>query len=367
MWKKVIYFSIAVILGMVFYVMIYGANMSDYKLTMVNVAISNEDYHIIPQIFLEVPFDTKSIITENDEDAEVKVYPAAGMVRYDLVDGEEAKTHMRYEDAYLIFIFKANFPMAGFVDSGNNNVNQTAIQFVGEKGVYDYYFVQNETYNAGSFISNPKTEAESSLNAARELNTIYRDWSFIPISLSKTSIEAIESKTGKITSFKLFDANGEEKMEENINFSFTEGFFSHKYILENKNKINDALERYYNETDSDIQKEIADEANGYIEDFRTNFVDNTKDTGYAITLPESVLTPNSVYWKSIAYLGLYAVLVIMFYFLLFHFRQISDFIKGILGRNNKNVKNYKGNKKTGPYIVKKDPVKEEKKTDVKSE
>ena len=73
MWKKVIYFSIAVIFGMVFYMMIYAANLSDYKLALVDTAISNEDYHVVPQIFLEVPFDTKSIIEDTDEDVEVKV------------------------------------------------------------------------------------------------------------------------------------------------------------------------------------------------------------------------------------------------------------------------------------------------------
>ena len=360
MWKKVIYFSIAVIFGMVFYMMIYAANLSDYKLALVDTAISNEDYHVVPQIFLEVPFDTKSIIEDTDEDVEVKVYPAAGMVSYSLVEGESTNTYSRYENAYLIFIFKANFPMSGFVDSGNNNVNETSIQFVGEKGVYNYYFVQNETYNPGSYVESAKTEYEYSLNCSREITSIYKDWGFMPISLSETSIEGIEKQIGKITSFKLIDANGDVKMEESLSFTFSEGFFSHEYIANTRGSINAALDVYYAETDSNKKKEIAEEVNENLVSFKENFNEKTKDTGYAITLPESVLTPNSVYWKSIAYLGLYAVLVMVFYALLFHFKQITGFVKGIIGGNKDRGKNYKGPKKTGPYVVKKDPIKEEK-------
>ena len=50
-------------------------------------------------------------------------------------------------------------------------------------------------------------------------------------------------------------------------------------------------------------------------------------------------------------MGLYFVFVVVLYFLFFHLRQITAFVKGLANRNNK------PQKKTGPYIVKKDPVK----------
>ena len=96
---------------------------------------------------------------------------------------------------------------------------------------------------------------------------------------------------------------------------------------------------------------LAEEINKELEDFRTNFTENTKGTSFAITLPQEVIEPNSIYWKTLAYLGLYFVFVMVLYFLFFHFRKIVDFVKGLALRNSK------PQKKTGPYIVKKDPVK----------
>lgn len=354
MWKKVIYFAVAVVMGMIFYMIIYSANLSDHKFNLVGTAIQNKDYHVVPQVFLEVPFDTESIIKTEDEDAVVEVYPAAGMVNYTYLVNGETKTYSRYERAYLFFMFETKFPMGGYVDSGNNTVNPTSIKFVGDKGVYNFYFVQNETYNVGSYIAEPKSEMEYALNAERDLTKINTDWDFVPISLSETAIKCIESVTGTISSFQVVDAMGEVKLEQNISFSFTEKFYTHEYIATTNTEMNEMLNKYYASSDSKEQKALSDDINNYLISFKENFNDKTKDTGYAISLSEELLTPGSVYWKTIAYLGLYAVLIMVFYVLLFHFKQIIGFIKGILGRNT----NTKGKRKE-PYIVKKDQMKPE--------
>ena len=353
MWKKIIYFAVAVVLGMIFYMIIYSANLSDHKFNFVNTAITNKDYHVVPQVFLEVPFDTKSIIKTNDEDAVVEVYPAEGMVSYTYLAGEESKTYSSYEKAYLFFIFEAEFPMEGYVDSGNNTVNPSAIKFIGDKGTYDFYFVQNETYNPGSYIAEPKNEKEYSLNGSRDVTAINSDWGFVPISLSETTIKYIEETTGTINSFQIVDATGEIRMEEKLSFTFTEAFYSNEFILKTNTEMNVLLDKYYATSDSKEQSALTDEINQYLLDFKESFYEKTKDTGYAISLSEDILNPGSVYWKTIAYLGLYAVLIFFFYALIFHFKQILGFIKGILGRNNKNQK------RTETYIVKKDQLKPE--------
>ena len=351
MWKKIIFFSVAVIFGIVFYIGTNATNFNEHKLNLVNTAIQNEEYHIVPQLFLEVPFDTKSILDETDEDAEVEVYPASGMTNYVLVDGESTKEYVRYENAYLFFIFKINFPTAGYVDSGNNNVNDSAIKFIGDKGEYDLYFVQNEQYNASEYISDPKTEYEYSLNCARDLNEVNNSWGFIPLSLSETTIKGIEEKIGKITTFKLIDATGDVKMEENISFDFDEAYFNHEYIAKNRDSIDSKLKTYYSLTDSKEMTALADEINAELEKFRDEFEENTAGTGFAVTLPKEIIEPNSVYWKTIAQMGLYFVFIVVLYFLFFHIKQITAFVKGLANRNNQQPK------KTGPYIVKKDPVK----------
>ena len=356
MWKKVIYFAVAVVMGMIFYMIIYSANLSDHKYSLVDAAIKNKDYHIVPQVFLEVPFDTNSIIETNDEDAVVEVYPASGMVSYSYYVGEETKTYSRYEKAYLFFIFESNFPMSGYVDSGNNTVNPSCINFIGDKGVYQFYFVQNETYNPGSYVAEPKNEKEYALNSTRDLSAIKSDWNFIPISLSETAIKFIEETTGSISSFQIVDATGEVKVDQAISFSFSETFYSHEYISTANQEMNTLLNKYYATTDSKEQSTLSNEINDYLVSFKDNFSEKTQGTEYAITLSKEILEPGSVYWKTIAYLGLYAVLIFIFYAILFHFKQITGFIKGILGRNTN-----KGNKKNEPYIVKKDQMKPEKK------
>ena len=362
MWKKVIYFAVAVVMGMIFYMIIYSANLSDHKYSLVDAAIKNKDYHVVPQVFLEVPFDTNSIIETNDEDAVIEVYPASGMVSYTYYVGEETKTYSRYEKAYLFFIFESNFPMSGYVDSGNNTVNPSAIKFVGDKGTYDFYLVQDETYNVGSYIAEPKNEKEYALNGSRNLTAIKTDWNFIPISLSETAIKYIEEVTGSITSFQVVDATGEVKVEQAINFGFDEAFYSHEYIAAANKDMNTLLNKYYATSDSKEQSTLSNEINDYLLSFKENFEEKTTGYEYAITLSKEVLEPGYVYWKTIAYLGLYAVLIFVFYAILFHFKQITGFIKGILGRNNN------GNKKNEPYVVKKDQIKpENKKIEEKTE
>lgn len=355
MWKKIIYFSVAVIFGIIFYLITYSANLSDYKLTLVDTAIHNKEYHIVPQIFLEVPFDTKSIVEDNSETAELEIYPAAGMVNYTYTEGEKTVNYSRYEKAYLFFVFEINFPLASYVDSGNNNVNKSAIEFYNGDNKYTFNFVQNATYNTSEYKETPTNEKEYALMNSRDLTTISDDWKFIPVSLSETTIKYIkESIGGDITNIKIIDCRGEVQLSENVSFDFEEEFFTHQYIVDINKNVNEKLDAYYKATEKDEIKSLTNEINDLLINFKENFHENTKDTSYAMTLSEKELTPNAVYWKSIAYLGLFFVLVMILYAMLFHFRAITGFIKSLANRNNKQNK---GGKKVQPYIVKKDPVK----------
>lgn len=327
MWKKIAYFTLAIIFGFVVYYTTYASKLSEYKLTKVNEAIASEEYHIVPQLFLEVPFDTKSIIKDNSEEAEVKIYPAAGMVNYTLVNGEETKTYSRYENAYLLFIFEINFPIASYTDSGNKNANLSAIKFVGDKGEYDFYFVQDETYNSESYVASPKNESEFTLNCLRDLAAIHNDWNFIPLSLSEKTIESIEAKVGKITSFKLVDSVGEIRMEEEVSLSFDENFFKHEYISGNKRLIDEKLQRYYSLTDTDEMRELADEINKDIENFKNNFEEKTQGTGFATTLPEEEAKPSYIMWQTIGVLSIYIVFAGVMYFTLFYLKKIIAILK----------------------------------------
>ena len=117
-------------------------------------------------------------------------------------------------------------------------------EFVGDKGAYDFYLVQDETYNVGSYIAEPKNEKEYALNGSRNLTAIKTDWNFIPISLSETAIKYIEEVTGSITSFQVVDATGEVKVEQAINFGFDEAFYSHEYIAAANKDMNTLLNKY---------------------------------------------------------------------------------------------------------------------------
>ena len=301
MWKKIIYFAFAVVMGMIFYMIIYSANLSDHKSLLVNQAIENKEYHVVPQIFLEVPFDTKSIIETNDEDAVVEIYPASGVISYTYYVGEETKTYSRYEKAYLFFIFESKISVNGYTDSANKYVNNSAIRFAGEKGTYDFYFVQDETYNANSYIAEPKNELEYSLNGSRDLAAIQNDWKFVPLSISETTIKYIEQQyTGTISSFQIVDALGEVKLEQNVSFSFNESFYSHEFIAKTYTEVNTLLDKYYSTTDSKEQNNVSDQISTYLETFKTSFKEKTEGTGYAMTLSDEVLNPGSVYWKTIA-------------------------------------------------------------------
>ena len=352
MWKKIFYFVISIIFGIIFYLLTYSSSLSEYKLELVNKAIENKEYHIVPQIFLEVPFDTKSVLEDESQTVEFEIYPAAGMLSYTLNEGEASKTYTRYEKAYLFFIFEVNFPLGTYQD-GDKNVNKSALIFSNSEKEYVFNFVQNGTINSDGYVETPKNEEEYSLNNERDLTTINSDWGFIPISISETTINLIEEKIGNITNIKVRDCRGDIQLSEDVNLDFEEDFFKYQYIADINKNVNEKLDKYYKTTDKKELNSLTEEINELLISFKENFAENTKGTTYAISLSDEELKPSSVYVKSIGFSIAYVVVISILYILLFHFNLIRSLFRAAVGKNNKYNK---GNKKVQP---KKEVVKEE--------
>ena len=344
MWKKIFYFVISIIFGIIFYLLTYSSSLSEYKLELVNQAIENKEYHIVPQIFLEVPFDTKSVLEDESQTVEFEIYPAAGMLSYTLNEGKASKTYTRYEKAYLFFIFEVNFPLGTYQD-GDKNVNKSAIIFSNSEKEYVFNFVQNGTINSDGYVETPKNEEEYSLNNQRDLTTINSDWGFIPISISETTINLIEEKIGNITNIKVRDCRGDIQLSEDVNLDFDEDFFKYQYIADINKNVNEKLDKYYKTTDKKELNSLTEEINELLISFKENFAENTKGTTYAISLSDEELKPASVYVKSIGFSIAYVVVISILYILLFHFNLIRSLFRAAVGKNNKTNK---GNKKVQP-------------------
>ena len=353
MWKRLVYWAFVVIFGILFYIVMYASYLSEYKLGMVEDAINNGEFHIVPQIFLEVPFDTKSIIEDESSEVEIEIYPASGMVSFSYTVGETVKSYARQESAYLLFIHSAKFPVASYTDSGDNKVNKMAINFIGENGVYPLNFVQNEYYNKDSYKETPRSEKESLMNSSRDFTTVYTDWGFIPISISESTIKYIEEVTGTISEFELIDAVGSVVYKDEIAFTFTEDFFSNDFIKGAKEELNVKLDEYYTTTDTKRKNTLGNEIDDYLKEFKETFSEKTSGTTYAMSLEKKVIEPFFIYMKTLGVLFIFFVVSFVLYLLLFFFKQVRSFISGLFNKDKRSTKNNKN--KT--YIVEKNQTK----------
>ncbi len=326
MWKKVLYFGVAIVFGILIYIIGYSSNQMNHLEGIVSNAIAEEKFYKVPMVWGGC-FDTKSIVEDNSDKLDLQIYPATSQT--DITFGSEDNTerYLEFEHAYYLYIFNAKFTTSTAV-VGEKSSNKTSIRFVSNETSksYDYFFVVDDTINSSSYVETPKTKEEYLLNSSRDVTNTKDAWNFMRVTFTKTMLDEIEKQIGgEITSLSINDCDGNSVYNTEIKLDYSQGFFSDKKMDEMFVKYNTYLDAYIAaDGDNNKLKELNEEWGIQFETWKKEFIAETETTGYAIGYEKDIVSPSKLVWQTIGMLALYALVIILFYILLFHFSFIRS-------------------------------------------
>lgn len=345
MWKKVLYFGIAIVIGIVVAMVAYSSNQFNHVYNLVNTAIAEKKYEDVAKVFGGC-FDTHAINTIEHDQMDIVVFPGTTLTNTVYYSQEsEEQTYLVYEEAYYIYIFNPTFNYVNV-----NDDNQTALRFTSSSAAqYTYPFVVSSTTNKDYYVEKPSNPTEAVMNDARDLISVQTNWNFMSITLTKTMVDYIKAQIGgTIVQMEVLDNEGTNVVySESLPLDFSQAFFSD--ISELIDHYNVYLQAYLKDNND---TEAADQFNAFYEPWYEEFKANQEQTGYTFRYDDHTLSPGSLLWQTVGMMALYLVFIILIYILLFHFASI----KRIFSRET--YKDYSSNKKgTSAKPAKSTPVK----------
>lgn len=334
MWKKVLYFGFAVIIGIVIALVGYSSNQYNHISGLVTSAVNEKRYEDVPRVFGGC-FDTKSIITEDVDTLDLVIYPGTSLTNTSYTVSETKETYMVYEEAYYLYIFSPKFSFVNETGSDNKLQNKTAIRFNSGDKYYDYPFVATSSINSSEYVEKPSSIKETIMNTSRDLTTTQANWNFMTLTLTKTMMEFIKESNGaETTSISILDNTGKEVFSTDASLDFSQQFFTDiDDLIVNYNIYLKAYQKDKNDS------EAVNVFNKFYDEWYKEFEANTATTGYTFRYDDSELSPTSLIWQTVGMEALFVVVVILLYILLFHFAGL----KRIFSRET--YKDYSVNKK----------------------
>ncbi|MDE6656050.1 MAG: hypothetical protein K2J85_03565 [Anaeroplasmataceae bacterium] len=363
MWKKVLYFGIAIVIGILVYIIGYSSNQMNHLESMVSSAIASEEYYKVPMVWGGC-FDTKSIVDGNTDKLTIRIYPATSQTDVTYGEEENSTRYLEFERAYYLYIFNGKFSI-DTVTTGTSSYNKTAIEFSSNEGSYEYFFVVNDTMNSSMYVETPKSKEEALLNDARDVTNTNANWNFMRITFTETMLNQILKEiNGSITKLSVKACDGEVVYSTDIQLDFSQGFFEDAKLKDMLDKYNTYLKAYLeSEGDSNKLKELNATWGTQFEEWKADFQKDIPNTGYALGYERDVVTPSKLVWQTIGMLALYALVIILFYILIFHFSAIKRIFTREnyreYSRDSSIIVNGKRVKRTNGKLVKETPAKEE--------
>ncbi|MDE6660353.1 MAG: hypothetical protein K2J93_00840 [Anaeroplasmataceae bacterium] len=333
MWKKILYFGVAIVFGILIYIIGYSSNQMNHLEGIVKNAIASEEYYKVPMVWGGC-FDSKSIADNNSDKLDLMIYPATSQTDVTYGPEDNSTRYLDFERAYYVYIFNAKFSIDTATD-GTSSFNKTAIELASNdvgSSSYDYYFIVNETINSSQYVKEPTSKEEALLNDAREVSNTNSNWNFMRITFTETMLKQISKEiNGDINKLSVKDCDGNVIYSIDINLDFSQDFFAASMIEEILTKYNKYLEDYVAaEGDSNRLKEINSTWGKEFDDWKQRFNENSPTSGYVMGYDRNVVTPTKLIWQTIGMMALYAVVILLFYMLIFHF----SLIKRIFSREN---------------------------------
>lgn len=280
MLKKVLFFSIAIILGVVLAYTTYYSYYVNNLYDMIDSAIAEERYEDVARMFTAY-FDSDSSIEKiENENGFVYVYPSILQTTKKDTEGND---YISFEKGYSFYSFKIKEEVFTNVTvSSGTTKNDSGMVFSSGEASYEYPFVV--------------TEGDSPYNLATTITSL----SCVEVHIGESIIN--EKLGGEITSFSLL---GNEKQPilvyDNVNLDFSERFFEY---------ADDFVENY------DLYAPSNDSEN--FEKFFTPWKEEySKNETFRISYSQKELKPTSVVWKTVGIMAMYLVVCALVGLLIF--------------------------------------------------
>lgn len=333
---KIIYIVVGVIATILVYVLGYNSNCVNHIVNLTNEAIAEKDYVQLAKIHGGC-FDVNNLAVENDDKFDLVIFPGTTLSSYSYYKEEGKEDTIQansYDKAYYIYVVNPTYNITPNELNGEY-VNGTAIRFKSAEGSYDYLLEVTDTINSNNYSEKPYSVNDIILNGKRQSLTYNDNWGFINLTLSQTIVTNIQSSLkGDINAIELLDRDGQVVFSQNIALDFkTQKFFDdvnplcvkyNEYIQTIDAAKDDATKKLAEENFQSFYKGTED-----TKGFEETFLENTN---YSFRLADSTLQPSSLIWSTIGIVVLFFIVLVLLYFLLFHFA----FIKRLVSRENRN-------------------------------
>ncbi|MDE7384754.1 MAG: hypothetical protein K2M84_03240, partial [Anaeroplasmataceae bacterium] len=175
------------------------------------------------------------------------------------------------------------------------------------------------------YVKEPKSKEEVLLNNAREVTNTNANWNFMRITFTETMInQMVKEMNGTIHKLSIKDCDGNVIYSVDANLDFSQDFYKDSKVEEIFTKYNTYLSSYLAaEGDSSKLKELNNTWSKEFDTWKKEFAEASPNTGYTIGYERNVVTPSKLVWQTVGMLALYALVILLFYVLLFHFSAIK--------------------------------------------
>lgn len=327
MVKRIFFFVIAIFFAIAIYYLNYQSDKYEYTLELATNAIEEERYSDVVRVFSGL-FDNRSLITEEDEDVILKVYPGTEQTQVLYYSGSNQQRYVNYEKSYYFYLFNLDFNYNTYSVNEVDN-NKSGIKFISEDNEYDYYLINNEKINSNTYSEKPTTPALALLKGERNLFSTLEKANFININFSEKMLTEIVSKIGEINKVGIMDAEGNLVCCYDIKLNFTNDFFvDNEQMI---NKYSETLIKYQNTSDKSKKEQVTNEFSKYYEEWYEEFM-ATNNPNYSFGYDSKTLAPFKLYFKSIWSMIIYFIIVSLLYVIIFHRKQLVNLARKLAGK-----------------------------------
>ncbi len=335
---KILYISFGLLIAILVYMMGYQSNLSSHVLNMTSEAIESGDYSEIALIHGGC-FDRESVVTDDSDQLEIGIYPAAHLAAlsyYEAEDSETKVTKRFYENAYNIYVIAPKFSVSGYSENGKK-INNSGVNFVNGDKSYKLNFAVTDEVNTDKAVEKPLSAKDAYFSKHNYISD-HSIWGFMNIVVTQGMLEAMGINTA--SKIELVNDVNEVVASFDVKLDFSQKFFTDvNPLVEKYNEYIKTVEA--NPNDKDTQEAANTEFNKFYEGengFHNSFL--KLDDSYSYRHADKVLQPGKLVWQTIGMVVLYVVVAVALYLLFFHFNDL----KGLFTRN-------KGNYRVNPASV----------------
>ena len=327
MFKKICFFIVVGFFALAIGYLQYNTYQVEYVNDLCEEHIKNNEFEEVAKMFIDC-FDTKSIIEDSTDEADIKIYPGMMSVNAYYTENDNAKAYVMYEPIYHMFIFNSKFEFNNLTLDGGEYLNKSSIRFNGDTKSYDYFLQVNSSYNNQYYVEEANSLSDAILNNSRTYVDSLDSLGFLTIDFSKTMLDLIKKELeSNINSISIVSNEGIELYTMKLAFNYDEQFFKDSDDLINFQ--NECLDKYEAATSDEERKNIVESAQNELSSWISS------NTGYDSTYfvrTGSYSTPASVIWKTVGSLVVFAIIVALIYILLFERKLIKKLVFKITGR-----------------------------------